>query len=202
MSVAVRRPMTVQAFLDWENQQADRWEFDGFQPVAMTGGTGNHARVQRNLLLAVGSRLRGKSCEIFGSDLKVVMTGSVRYPDAFVTCTPVAGSATHVTEPVIIFEVLSPSTARVDRLTKSQEYRDTPSIQRYVMLEQDAQAATVFSKANGDWIGHLIIGDTDLPLPEIGLSIPMTEIYEGVELVSDPAEDGLPTDIPRPAPDP
>jgi Uma2 family endonuclease len=56
-----------------------------------------------------------------------------------------------ITDPVVIFEVLSPSTATTDHIVKKQEYRDTPSIQRYVMLEQDRQAATVFARTDDDW---------------------------------------------------
>jgi Uma2 family endonuclease len=80
----------------------------------------------------------------------------------------------------------SPSTSSVDRITKNQEYRDTPSIQRYVILEQDRQAATVFSRDHGDWAGHLIAGETDLVMPEIDISIPLAELYAGVELEVDP----------------
>ena len=71
MNVVLRRPMTVEQFLIWENQQALRYEFDGFQPVAMTGGTAAHAFIQSNLLVALGSGLRGKPCRAVGSELKI-----------------------------------------------------------------------------------------------------------------------------------
>lgn len=65
---------------------------------------------------------------------------------------------------------------------KNEEYRDTPSIQRYVMLEQDRQAATVFARAGGDWVGHIVSGDAILAMPEIDIEIPLAEPYEGVPL--------------------
>ena len=189
MSTALHRPMTVEAFLEWEEGQPTRHEFDGFQPRAMTGGSADHSRVQRNLIMALGSRLQGRPCEAFGRELKILAAGSVRYPDAFVTCSPVKGKATLVEDPVVVFEIISPSTSGVDRIIKNQEYRDTPSIQRYVILEQDRQAATVFSRDHGDWAGHLLAGDTALAMPEIGVSIPLAELYAGVELTVDlPAE--------------
>jgi Uma2 family endonuclease len=190
MSTAMRQTMTVEAFLDWEESQPTRYEFDGFRPHAMTGGSADHSRVQRNLIMALGSRLRGGPCEAFGSELKILVAGSVRYPDAFVTCSPVQGKAPFVTDPVVVFEIISPSTSGVDRIIKNQEYRDTPSIQRYVILEQDRQAATVFSRDHGDWAGHLIADDAELAMPEIGISIPLEELYTGVELVVD-----LPTEL-------
>jgi len=178
--------MGVEAFLAWEEQQPTRYEFDGIQSVAMTGGTAGHSRVQRNLISALTSRLRGGSCEPFGSELKILVAGSVRYPDAFVVCSPVADKAVFVTDPVVVFEIISPSTSGVDRIIKNQEYRDTPSIQRYVILEQDRQAATVFSRDDSDWTGHLIAGPSDLAMPEIGISIPLAEFYIGIELAVDP----------------
>ena len=172
MSDAFHRPMTVEAFLDWEECQPARYEFDGIHTYAMTGGSADHSRVQRNLITELTSRLKGKPCEAFGSELKILAAGSVRYPDAFVVCSPIQGKATFVTDPVVVFEIVSPSTSGVDRIIKNQEYRDTPSIQRYVILEQDRQAAMVFSRDHGDWAGHVIAGDLNLEMPEIGIAVP------------------------------
>lgn len=189
MSVAVRRGMTMQEFLAWEEGQELRWEFDGFEPVAMTGSTAAHAAIQGNLITALTNRLRGRACRAFTSDLKVEVAGSIRYPDAFVVCSPVPRGSTVVRDPVVVFEVLSPSTASVDHFVKNQEYRDTPSIQRYVMLEQDFIGATMFARVNGDWIGHVLGADAVLDMPEIGISVPLTEFYEGVALEPQPATD-------------
>jgi len=144
MSIALHAPMTLEHFLAWEEQQDLRWEFDGFEPVAMTGG------------------------------------GSIRYPDAFVVCSPVPRGTLVVTDPVVVFEVLSPSTASTDIGIKNEEYRDTPSIQRYVMLAQDRPFATVFARVGDDWVGHIISGAAVLEMPEIGIGVPLAELYEGV----------------------
>lgn len=189
MSNAVREAMTAEAFLEWEERQLARYEFDGLHTYPRTGGSADHARVHRNLITALASRLLGRPCEAFGSDLKILVAGRVRYADGFVVCTPLQGKATAVTDPVVVFEIISPSTSGVDRIIKNQENRDTPSIQRYVILEQDRQAATVFSRDHGDWAGHVISGETDLSMPEIGITVPQTELYAGVELaVNPPAE--------------
>ena len=100
-------------------------------------------------------------------------------------CTPVPRDATVVDDPVVVFEVLSPSTASVDHFVKNQEYRDTPSIQRYVMLEQDFIGATVFARAGGDWVGHVLGADAILAMPEIGIELPMAELYEGIVFTTD-----------------
>jgi Uma2 family endonuclease len=180
MSIALHHPMSLEAFLAWEEQQELRWEFDGFEPVAMTGGTSDHSAIERNLIMAVGGRLRGQKCQLYTSNLKVFVAGSIRYPDAFVVCSPVPRGTLVVTDPVVVFEVLSPSTASIDIGAKNEEYRDTPSVQRYVMLAQDRQFATVFARVDNDWVGHIVSGDAILGMPEIGIGLPLAELYEGL----------------------
>ena len=174
------RPMTLDEFLAWEERQEARFEFDGFGPVAMTGGTVLHSIIQGNLVTALHGRLRGGPCRVFGGNLKIVVAERVRYPDAFVVCSPQAGAATVARDPVVVFEVLSPGTSRTDRITKAREYGATESIQRYVILEQGAQAATVFARRNGVWAGVVVEGDAVLDMPEIGISLPLAELYVDV----------------------
>jgi Uma2 family endonuclease len=172
--------MTLEAFLDWENQQELKYEFDGFQPVGMTGVSAAHSRIQVNLLGLLFNALRGHRCQPHGSDLKVQVAGHVRYPDAFIVCTRVSAGALVVHDPVVVFEILSPSTSDRDHFEKNLEYRDTPSIQRYVMLEQSRRGATVFSRDGDDWIGHVLTGGDGLDLPEVRKTLSMAELYEGV----------------------
>ncbi len=152
--------MTLEDFLAWEDRQPSRHEFDGVRAIAMTGGTVNHAAIQINLATAMNTRLRGRPCRFFGNDLKIAVAGRVRYPDGFVVCSPVQADSTVVTEPVVIFEVLSDSTSRTDLITKNDEYANTPSVKRYVLL----------------------VADSVLRMPEIGVEFPLKELYEGVDL--------------------
>lgn len=181
MTLAAQNPMSVADFLTWESQQDHRFEFDGQNIVAMTGGTAAHAAIQVNMAAAMLSRLRGAPCKYFGSDLKIEVNGSIRYPDGFIVCSPVARSATVVTDPVVIFEVLSPLTSNIDRIVKNREYEATPSVRRYIILEQDRIAATVFERAANDWIGHILTENDVLAMPEIGVEIPLAEFYEGLD---------------------
>jgi Uma2 family endonuclease len=188
MNGALRRPMTLQEFLAWEERQELRYEFDGFQPVAMTGGTFAHAAIQRNLLVALTVRLRGKPCQPIGSELKIEVAGRIRYPDAFVICSPVANDALVVKDPVAVFEILSPSTAHEDLFVKNAEYRATPSVQRYVVLQQSHIGALVFTRHGDHWADDVLTGrDAILGMPEIGIEIPLADIY--ADLVLTP-EDG------------
>src|SRR5665213_2738156 len=178
MNVALRKTMCLDDFLVWEERQELRYEFDGFRPSAMTGGTAEHSAIQRNLITALTNRLRGKPCQAHGSELKIAVAGSIRYPDAFVVCSPVARGATVITDPVVVFEILSESTGDTDRIVKNQEYRNTSSIQRYVMLEQVRQAALVFVRLGEDWSGRVFPDNAVLDMPEIGIEVPLAELYE------------------------
>lgn len=191
MNVTWRPRWTLQQFLAWEEQQPLRYEFDGIQPVAMTGGTAAHDAIKMNLGAALVSRLRGKPCRPHGSDLKIEVAGRVRYPDAFVVCAPIDPKDTVAREPVVVFEVLSEGTSDIDLLIKNQEYRATPSIQRYVILEQTIAGALVFARRNDDWISEIVSGaDAVLCFPEIDIEIPLADLYEGVKLSEQVVENG------------
>jgi Uma2 family endonuclease len=173
--------MTLAEFLEWEEGQPLRYEFDGVGPVAMTGGTYGHSTIQGNLATALGGRLRGKRCRFHGSYLKFqVAEGHVRYPDGMVVCSLVDRIATVVSDPVVVFEVLSPSTARDDRIVKAREYQATPSVQRYVMLEQDGVSATVYARSGETWTHEILIADSILSLLEIDVELPLAELYDGI----------------------
>ena len=180
--------MTLDAFLAWEERQELRWEFDGFAPVAMNGGSVTHAAIQGNLGFALNGRLRGGRCRAYGPSLKIEVAGSIRYPDMLVTCSPQIGQSVLATDPVVVFEIVSPSSSRTDRFVKAREYGNTVSIQRYVILEQTSQSATVFTRMNGIWASTILDGDADLDMPEIGISVPLAELYLDVALPADEAE--------------
>lgn len=181
MNVALK-PLTPAQFVAWEDQQPAKHEFDGVRIIAMTGGTYNHDRIATNLAAALVNALRGKPCRPSGPNMKVAAAGSIRYPDAFVVCTPVSPAATLVTEPVIVFEVLSESTANIDLIEKNREYRATPSIQRYVILEQTHKAALGFVRQGEDWVADIVSGDDAvLRMSEIGIEIPLADIYADIE---------------------
>ncbi len=187
MNVAVRTRMTLEEFLAWERPQERKWEFDGRSPVEMPGGTHNHAVLQGNLNYSLVGLLRGSACRFLGSEMKLLAANRIRYPDGMILCTPVPGKALMVEAPVVVFEILSDSTQSIDRVDKNAEYRAVPSIQRYVMLEQDRIAATVFQRIGAHWLGHLLTAGDTLSLPEAAIDLPLAALYEGVELPPIPA---------------
>lgn len=187
MNVALRKTMSLAQFLAWEERQELRYEFDGFRPVAMTGGTFEHDQITFNLRRELDRRLAGTPCRPCGPNLKVIVAGKVRYPDVLVTCSPVARGATVIDNPVVVFEVVSQDNQRTDRIEKVQEYRATPSIQRYVILEQSFVGATVFTRKSEDWIAITLADGDTLHLPELGIELPLDECYAGLDLAGNPA---------------
>ncbi|MGI4744632.1 MAG: Uma2 family endonuclease [Janthinobacterium lividum] len=183
MNIALRKSMTQEEFFDWAGAQEGRYEFDGFQPVAMVGGTGNHARIIRNINFQLTSRLGDGPCEALASDAGIQTVGNrIRYPDGVVTCRPFDGTRHIIPEPVIVFEVVSASSARDDRNGKLREYHAVPSIRRYILVEQAVMVLTVFSRQSDQPWSALSLGEGDtLVLPEIGVEVPVVDLYRRVD---------------------
>jgi Uma2 family endonuclease len=187
MSASQSRPWTQEQFFAWAEAQNDRFEFDGFRPEAMTGGNANHNMIAQNLYSALRQRLRGSGCRAFGPDLGLATIGkAVRYPDALVTCSKVDGESRLAPDPVLVFEVLSSSSGRIDRIVKVREYLAVPSIRRYVIVESADVGLTVLEKQDGIWLHIALTGEDTLHLPEIGASIPVSELYEDVVFAAVP----------------
>ena len=192
MSAALRKPMTLTEFLVWEERQEPRYEFDGFKPVAMTGGTIAHDQITFDLRMALATRLAGKPCRPLGPNVKVIVDGRAPYPDALVVCRPVSPTATVAEDPVVVFEILSDGTSQTDLIDKNREYRATASIQCYVILQQTHKAAIVFARRGEDWLSEIVSGDgAVLELPEIGIRVPLRAVY---------ANAGLPKEAPGEVP--
>lgn len=193
MNVPLRKPWTQEEFFRWAETQESRYEFDGFQPVAMTGGNLNHSRVFGNLYTGLKTRLRGGPCEPLGPDAGLeTINRAVRYPDALVTCSKADGMGRLVPGVVVVFEVLSPTSGRIDRIVKVREYAAVPSIRRYVILESSSAGLTVFERDRADepWRALTLTNDDTLRMPEIGIEIPVAEFYEDISFPEEGEAEG------------
>ncbi|MBS0639148.1 MAG: Uma2 family endonuclease [Acetobacteraceae bacterium] len=174
MNVVVRPRISLADFLDWEKEQPQRYEFDGTQPVPMTGGTIAHARLVRRIVAALTREL-GAGYEAFGGDLKVqTAPNRIRYPDVLVLAGEPKPDADTV-EPIAVVEVLSPSTALTDLRVKPEEYAAVASLLAYVILPQDGPAGATVLRRSGDWKPEPVTGALDLP--ELGVTIPLADLY-------------------------
>jgi Uma2 family endonuclease len=185
MNVAVRKSWTQEAFFAGAEAQGERYEFDGNQPVAMTGGSAGHSRLMRRLHRALDSRLVNGPCEPLGPDAGVETTNkAVRYPDALISCSHFENRDHLIPGVVVVFEIVNPSSARVDRIVKVREFAAVPSIRRDVILESSIIGITVLDRdtAEDPWRAFTLTGDDALRMPEIGIEIPVAEFYDGIVL--------------------
>lgn len=174
-------PMTVSAFLDWERRQAERHEFIGGEVRLMTGGTANHSRIVRNLANRLNDALDPRGCEAFADSLKVVAAEQVHYPDVVATCESVPGDADVIGSPVLIAEVLSPSTAKLDTGRKWENYQTLPGLAAYLLVAQDRMRVELYTRHDGGWLYRALLRPEDrVEVPALGLSLPLTAVYERV----------------------
>ena len=169
------QPLTVAEFLEWERCQPARYEFDGTEPHAMTGGSPLHSAIGVRLTTALSQRVPG-NCTVFNGDLKVMTADNmrVRYPDASVACGINLTDVGDSVEPTAVFEVLSPSTKLTDMRVKVLEYANTASIMVYVIIDPLEKTAVVRRRENG-WEAEY--PEYEIPLPEIGLDLPLSEVW-------------------------
>jgi Uma2 family endonuclease len=148
----------------------------------MAGGTGRHARVQSNILVALGVKLRGSGCFPLGSDMATRTHDlSIRYPYASVFCghSDVASDdETAWTDPRVLFEVLSKGTARTDLRVKIEEYKAMPSVDTIVYIDIGDETLRIVQRTGPDsWTDENHREPHDVPLPALDITLTHAEIF-------------------------
>jgi Uma2 family endonuclease len=186
--LADRTARLLPAFLSREERQPERFERAGGVVRMMSGGTAAHDRIAVDIAAELRSALRGSDCAAHGSSLKVVSPrADVMYPDAFVRCGRLEPGSTVVADPVIVFEVLSQDTAQRELTLKRLAYKTIPSLKVIVYVHQDRlRIDLVRRQADGPWDDGQPLESLEarLDLPELGISLPLAEVYDGVELAA------------------
>ena len=179
MSDVLHRPWTTERFLAWEDQQEGKYEFDGRDVVPMTGGSIAHQRIVINLCIALMDALAGQPVMV-SQEMRLRADPRVRYPDV-VVCPGLLDQKTRtLTDAVAIFEVISDDTAHTDREEKLHDYAVLASLRAYVVLEQDSIAATLYRREPGqEWVESKHT-DGELPLPGLGMALPLADAYRGL----------------------
>jgi Uma2 family endonuclease len=178
---------SVAEYLATEEASPVKREFCEGWIFEMPGFTNRHNQISGNALGHLYHHLRGKPCKPCNSDTKVrirLITGTrFYYPDAFVVCHPNPPTDHFHDAPVVILEVTSPSTRRIDLAEKKDAYLSIPSLMVYLVAESAEPVVQVFRRSpNGDFIRELAIGfEAVIPLPEIGVSLALADLYEGID---------------------
>jgi Uma2 family endonuclease len=179
--------ISFEEYLALEEKAQFKNEFYQGQILAMSGGTLRHSLIQSNLSRRLSNALDGTDCQVHSGGLlfRTGIQGLGAYPDIMVLCGQPKledGRELVVLNPKVLVEVLSPSTETYDRRTKADEYWKCPSVQQYFLISQtrplvEIQTRQADGQVKSDWIeGREAI----CPFESLGLSIPMTEIYERV----------------------
>jgi len=175
--------ISVDEYIEGEQLSEIRHEYIGGRVYAMAGGSEAHNVLSGNLYAALRAHLRGKPCKVFMADmklrLKIAEDDVFYYPDLMVTCDPSDDAKYYKTKPVAVIEVLSPSTERLDRREKFLSYQRLPSLEEYVLIDQERVRVTVFRKANC-WKPEHLIGEDSLKLGSVGFQQTIPSVYEDV----------------------
>jgi Uma2 family endonuclease len=186
MAQAALKQMTLDAFLEWDDRQELRHEFDDGEIIAMAGGTDQHDAVRGNIFAALHGQLAGRPCRV-RMDLRVESpTRRVRYPDVAVDCGPRDPKATQLAEPRVVVEVLSPSTQSTDYLRKPRDYGAIPSIDTYLIVDPDSPRVVVLRRtAEGLELDQDYTEFNDvIALDVIGATLSLADIYDGLPQAS------------------
>jgi len=152
---------------------------DGYV-YAMAGASRNHERIAGNIYREFGNHLKNKPCEPFSSDLKIKAGSRFFYPDVMVVCDEQSRHDYYTDSPVIVVEVLSKASRRVDETTKRIAYQSIPSLKEYVLIEQDFVDVEICRKSEGWVSNHYFMGDS-VRFDAIGLTLTVEEIYARVD---------------------
>ena len=153
---------------------------DGYV-YAMAGTSINHGRIASNLVGELRQHLKNLPCDVLTADVKInVNACKFFYPDVVVICNHDNGTDYYTENPILIVEVLSDSTQRKDRTLKRLAYQSLPSLQEYVLVEQDFVDVEV-SRRSANWDCHHYFWGDDVHFESVGLTLPITEIYRRVD---------------------
>ncbi|WP_019864481.1 Uma2 family endonuclease [Methylovulum miyakonense] len=172
--------ISEEEYLASEQVSDIRHEYIGGQVYAMAGAGYNHNCITANIMRKFGNHLEGTPCATFVADMKVRLGKDYVYPDVLVDCGKLSGDDYFANSPVIIVEVLSPSTRKTDTTTKLIRYINLPSVQEYVLVEQDFVSVQVLRRSQHWQPEYFYLGDAVTFAP-IGLTLAVEEIYDRVD---------------------
>lgn len=184
-----KRNFTVEEYLEMEEASVEKHEYYKGEIFAMSGAKLKHNIITRNIYVELGNKLKGKTCQLFGSDMRLHIEANslFTYPDITVVCGEVEtrnNDDFNLLNPTIIIEVLSPSTKNYDRGDKFKLYRDIPTLKEYILIDSETINIEAFRiNPNNHWeLEEYCKINQELNFPSIQQSIALSEIYEGISL--------------------
>lgn len=181
--------MTADEYLRYEESASVRHEYVDGEVFEMTGATLAHNLIGGNISALLRSQLKGSGCRVFQEAVKVHVESSncFYYPDVMVDCCRHDDSSTYTSTPVIIFEVLSRSTASTDRREKRVAYKKLATLEAYVLVHQARKCVEIFRKVGDDWTVQILkSGAADFEFRSgRKLTVSIDDVYEDIDVEND-----------------
>ncbi len=184
---AERAFLTVDEYFALEERTGIKHEYLNGQVYQMSGASIEHNQIVTNIIISLGTKLRGSGCRVFPSDLRVYIekTGLYTYPDVVITCGKldlIPKKPDTLTNPVVLIEILSPSTAEYDRSTKFDHYRMIPTLQEYIVVFQDKiHVQHHIRQADNRWLLiDYLYADNIIQINAIQTELSLADMYEDV----------------------
>ncbi|RAM50307.1 Uma2 family endonuclease [Mastigocladus laminosus UU774] len=183
--------LSAEEYLIWESTQEQRYEYWDGEVIAMSGGTRNHNRVSGNFFKLLDDALANHFCEVYIVDVKVQVEPGLKYfyPDVVVTCDERDRDPQLIQFPCLIIEVLSPSTEAADRGKKFAAYRQSPTLQEYVLVQIGQPSVEVFRRnQQGQWVLWEYNLSDKLRLESVNVEIAIADLYRQVQFEAEATE--------------
>ena len=188
MSALPKPYLTIEEYIELDKNSEERFEYFNGEIFSMAGGTPNHTRIARNVCNRLTQRLGDRDCEVFPSDMRIKVPADApyRYPDVSAVC----GKQNYemfqglemLTNPVLLVEVLSPSTAAYDLDAKFTAYQSIPSFCEYLVIAQDRPHVIRHVRQPQGWLRTEVNGlQNEVTLESLEVALPLSEIYARVQ---------------------
>lgn len=180
--LAPRHSYSFAEYLATDEECKVRHEFYAGEIYAMPGGSPEHAAMAAAITTALGRQLEGTSCRVYSSDLRVRVpaTGLATYPDVTVICGPSIRdpeSRSHVTNPKLVVEVLSPGTEEYDRTEKLEHYKRVPSLSAVLLVDHRTELVELWTRDGEDWSLTRFSAGDEVPLDAIQCALSVDAVY-------------------------
>ena len=184
-----KQKMSIQEYLEFEKNSIDKHEYYRGEIFMMAGAMPKHNVIFKNVFGSVAMHLKGKSCQPYGSDLRINIPENTlfTYPDISIICGDIVTSEHDedtATQPIVLIEILSKRTKDYDRGSKFKLYRDIPTLKEYILIDSESISIEAFSiNQNNHWeLKEYKTVENTLSIATIDFQLPLIEIYEGTKL--------------------
>jgi Uma2 family endonuclease len=188
MSSEGSKRYTLEEYFELERDSAERWEFFGGEVFCMSGVSRNHGELESNLMTSLTTALRERGCRVYPANIRVKVPAAppYRYPDLSIVCEEPAfetiGGVDVLANPVVLVDVLSPSTEAYDRGDKFTYYKSISSLREYVLVAQHRTHVTHYVRGDhGKWDYEELNGlEASVMFTSVGCTIALNDIYRGL----------------------